>query len=64
MQVPEVIKSSGVDLLSEHVSHSCISEDVGVEKGQAKSEQPKSKSKHTEVMFTNPTYFYLQWFDI
>lgn len=59
MQVPEVIKSSGVDLLSEHIPHSCISEDIGVEKGQSKSEQPKSKSKLAEVMFTNKTRFYL-----
>lgn len=55
MQVPEVIKSSGVDLLSEHVPHSCISEDIGVEKCQAEREQPRPKSKITEVMLTEKT---------
>lgn len=55
MQVPEVIKSSGVDLLSEHISHGSISEDVRVEKGQAKSEQPEIKLRL--VMFaTTITY--------
>lgn len=37
MFVPEVVEGCRVDLLSEHISYSCIGEDVRVEQRQTQS---------------------------
>lgn len=43
MFVPEVVEGCRVDLLSEHISYSCIGEDVRVEQRQTQSQQPEAQ---------------------
>lgn len=43
MWVPEVIKRRRIDLLSEHISYSCMGENIRVEQGQTQSQQPETQ---------------------
>lgn len=47
--VPEVIKGCRIDLLSEHISYSCICEDVRVKQSQTQSQQPEGQKNTTTI---------------
>lgn len=42
-RVPEVIKRRRIDLLSEHISYSCVGENIRVKQSQTQSQQPKTQ---------------------
>lgn len=48
--LPEVVKSRGIDLFSEHIFDGCIRDDISVQESEAKSQQSKRRKKKTKVM--------------